>query len=164
MSTANIPTGFSDPDAAAGPVSIRQPVAWGELDALGHVNNTVYLRWFENVRISWFERIGMAAIFAPQGHQGIAMGPILARLECDYRMPVGFPDVIWASARCVEIGRSSLTLQKRIWSERRAAIVAEGAVVMVMYDYAAQRSTAIPEAVRAAIVALDQPRERGGKT
>jgi acyl-CoA thioester hydrolase len=162
MTDLSIPPGFSDPDAAAGPVSIRQPVAWGELDALGHVNNTVYLRWFENVRISWFERIGMAALFVPQGERS-GMGPILARIECDYRLPVEFPDVIWASARCLELGRSSLTLQTRIWSERRAAIVAEGGVVMVMYDYAAQRSAPIPEAVRAAIVALDQPRERGGK-
>ncbi|HLT39147.1 MAG TPA: hypothetical protein VK034_22840, partial [Enhygromyxa sp.] len=72
------------------------------------------------------------------------------------------PDAIWASARCVELGRSSLILHNRIWSERHGAIVAEGRVVMVMLDYAVQRSVAIPEVVRAAIVALDQPGEPGG--
>ena len=158
MTAIAIPPGFSHPDAVAGPVSVRQAVAWGELDALGHVNHTVFLRWFENVRIAWFERVGIRASLRELGDH---IGPILARIECDYRAPVEFPDTIWASARCIELGRSSLTLHKRVWSERRAAIVAEGRVVTVMLDYAAQRSVGIPEVVRAAIVALDQPRERG---
>ena len=58
----DIPEGFTAPDSLAGPVSRRQPVAWGELDALGHVNHTVYLRWFENARFGWFERVGIAAL------------------------------------------------------------------------------------------------------
>jgi acyl-CoA thioester hydrolase len=161
MMELSVPTGFTHPDAVAGPVTVRQPVAWGEIDALGHVNHTVFLRWFENVRLAWFERVGIgASLRDPTSH----VGPILARIECDYRAPVEFPDTIWASARCVELGRSSLTLHNQIWSERRAAIVAEGRVVMVMLDYAAQRSVAIPEPVRAAILALDQPRERGAST
>lgn len=158
MTALVVPPGFAEPDAVAGPVSIRQRVAWGELDALGHVNHTVFLRWFENVRLAWFERVGIAA--STRAHRGV--GPILARIECDYRAPVEFPDVIWASACCIELGRSSLRLHNRIWSERRAAIVAEGAVVVVLLDYSVQRSVAIPEVVRAAIVALDQPSERGG--
>lgn len=158
MTAIDIPPGFTSPDAVAGPVTIRQAVAWGELDALGHVNHTVFLRWFENVRITWFERVGIgASMRAPE----TTVGPILARIECDYRAPVEYPDNIWTDARCVELGRSSLTLHNRVWSEQRSAIVAEGKVVVVMLDYAAQRSSAIPEAVRAAIRALDQPQERG---
>jgi acyl-CoA thioester hydrolase len=156
-----VPPCFADPDAVAGPVSVRQPVAWGELDALGHVNHTVFLRWFENVRLAWFERVGVAALMRGRAGVGPAVGPIVARIECDYRMPVEFPDTIWASARCEELGRSSLRLRNLVWSERRGGVVAEGAVVVVMLDYAAQRSVPIPEVVRAAIVALDQPRERG---
>jgi acyl-CoA thioester hydrolase len=146
------PTGFTDPDGAAGPVTIRQPVAWGELDALGHVNHTVYLRWFENVRFAWFERVGISALM----HQSKgAIGPILARVSCDYQIPVGFPDSILASVRCVELGRSSLTLENLVWSEQHQAVVARGQVVGVMFDYAAKGSVPIPEAVRAAIHALD---------
>jgi acyl-CoA thioester hydrolase len=160
-----IPPGFSDPSAAAGPVSIRQAVAWGELDALGHVNHTVFLRWFENVRLAWFERVGIGAMTrAPGREPASTIGPILAHIECDYRAPLEWPDTIWANARCVELGRSSLTLHNRVWSEQRAAIVAEGRVVIVMFDYAAQRSATMPEVVRAAILALDQPRERGAQT
>ena len=157
----DIPPGYASPDAVAGPVTIRQPVAWGELDALGHVNHTVFLRWFENVRIAWFDRVGVGALMRGPVAK---IGPILARIECDYRAPVEYPDSIWVNARCVELGRSSLTLANRVWSERHGAIVAEGKVVVVMFDYAAQRSAAIPEPVRAAISALDQPHERGASS
>lgn len=146
------PDGFADPEGAAGPVTIRQAVAWGELDALGHVNHTVYLRWFENARFAWFERVGIAALMRETEGK---VGPILARIGCDYRSPVSFPDTILTSVRCVELGRSSLTLANRVWSEGQGAIVAEGELVIVMFDYGAERSTPIPAVVRAAIIACD---------
>ena len=43
------------------PVQLEIPVAWGDMDAFGHVNNTVYLRWFESARIAFFERISIRA-------------------------------------------------------------------------------------------------------
>ena len=152
MTTTEYPEGFADPDGAAGPVTIRQDVAWGELDALGHVNHTVFLRWFENARFAWFERVGIAALMRET--EG-AIGPILAKIGCEYRAPVEFPDTILASVRCVRLGRSSITLANRIWSEKRQAIVAEGELVIVMLDYATSASTPIPETIRAAIVACD---------
>ena len=45
---------MSDP----APVALRLLVEWGEMDAYGHVNNTVYLRWFESARMEYFRRIG----------------------------------------------------------------------------------------------------------
>jgi acyl-CoA thioester hydrolase len=135
-------------------VCIRQEVAWGELDALGHVNHTVFLRWFENVRFAWFERVGIAALMRESAG---AIGPILAHIHCDYRAPVGFPETILASARCSRLGRSSATLVNRIWSVQREAIVAEGEVVIVLRDYQAGRSMTFPVVIRAAIEALDDP-------
>jgi acyl-CoA thioester hydrolase len=152
MTMQTFPPGFADPAGAAGPVCIRQAVAWGELDALGHVNHTVFLRWFENVRFAWFERVGIAALMRESAG---ATGPILAHIRCDYRSPVGFPDTILASARCSKLGRSSATLVNRIWSVQQSAIVAEGEVVIVLRDYRVGRSVAFPEVTRAAIEALD---------
>jgi acyl-CoA thioester hydrolase len=150
----SFPPGFADPAGAAGPVCIRQDVAWGELDALGHVNHTVFLRWFENARFAWLERVGIAALMRESAG---AIGPILAHIHCDYRAPVGFPETIFASARCSRLGRSSATLVNRIWSVQREAIVAEGEVVIVLRDYQAGRSMAFPVVIRAAIEALDEP-------
>lgn len=154
--SVELPEGFAAPDSLVGPVTIRQRVAWGELDALGHVNHTVFLRWFENARFAWFERVGIAATMRESGGK---LGPILARISCDYRSPVGFPDTILTSAVCVKLGRSSLTLANRVWSEQQRALVAAGEVVIVFVAYAGMggRSTPIPEPIRAAIEASDHP-------
>ena len=40
-------------------VVIALPVQWGDQDALGHVNNVVYFRWYESARIAYFERVGL---------------------------------------------------------------------------------------------------------
>jgi len=47
----------------------RQPmrVRWGDMDALGHVNNTVYFRYFEQIRIEWIEEFGFGAAGQPHG-------------------------------------------------------------------------------------------------
>ncbi|EDM81776.1 predicted thioesterase [Plesiocystis pacifica SIR-1] len=148
----DIPPGFSDPEGLGTPVCVRQAVAWGEMDSLGHVNNIIYLRWLENARFEWFERVGVSAWMRESGG---AVGPILARVECDYRLPVGFPDKVWTSLRCVELGGSSMRLRSQVWSEAHGAVAAEGDAVIVLVDYAAESSVRVPEPIRAAIRALD---------
>jgi acyl-CoA thioester hydrolase len=147
-------------DQPVAPVTIEQRVAWGELDALGHVNHTVFLRWFENARFAWSEHVGVSAFMRASGRR---VGPILARLSCDYRAPVGFPDVIRASVQCVELGGTSMTLRSRVGSRAKQQIVAEGDVVMVWIDYATGKAESVPEVIRAAIRALEgaELRERG---
>lgn len=148
-----VPERFSSPDSVAGPVSLRLPVAWGELDALGHVNHTVYLRWIESARMAWFERVGVAAYMRESDGR---FGPILVRAECEYRAPVGYPDTIWVNNACTRIGTSSLRLDSEIWSESAEAIVARGRVVVVCIDYVGGgRPVPVPEPVRAAVRALD---------
>lgn len=151
---------FGPPDQPVAPVTIHQRVAWGEIDALGHVNHTVFLRWFENARFAWFEHVGIAALMHASGGR---LGPILARVSCDYRAPVAFPDRIRASVQCVELGGSSMTLRSRIGSEAKQQIVAEGEVVIVLMDYRTGKAEPVPEVVRAAIRALEGAvvRERG---
>ena len=48
------------------PLVIDWPVQWGDQDAFGHVNNTIYFRWFETVRIEYFERIGFNALLTSE--------------------------------------------------------------------------------------------------
>jgi acyl-CoA thioester hydrolase len=131
------------------PVTLALPVQWGEQDAFGHVNNTVYFRWCESARIVYLERVGLRASL-----QNEATGPILARIGCDFRQPVRFPDAVEVGSRVTRMGRSSFDMEHRIVSER-LGLVAEAASTLVVYDYGAGRSVAIPEAVRAAIEALE---------
>jgi len=131
------------------PVVIEVPVQWGDMDALGHVNNTVYFRWFESARIALFERIGMDAS-APS-----AVGPILATTTCDFLQPLHYPDHIACGARVSRVGNSSFTMEYGVW--RQAAptdLVARGSGVVVTVDYKTERKVRVPQALRDGIEAL----------
>ena len=130
------------------PVTVTQTVRWGEMDALGHVNNTVFFRWFEDVRIATFARIGIDS----DGSGGI--GPILATTQCDFLAPVTYPATVRSGCRIPRIGRTSFTMEYAVVDADSGNRVARGSGVIVMVDYAAGGKVPVPDAVRAAIEAL----------
>ncbi len=136
------------PSEAKYPVRVRIPVLWGDMDALGHVNNLVYLRWFEQARITYFERAGLVNA---QGRIGV----ILAHQRCDYLAPLAYPDEIEARCSAVKLGRSSLTLAFAIRSLKKDLDVARGEGVLVAFDYGAGRSAPLSDEVRARVEALE---------
>ncbi|HIA28605.1 MAG TPA: acyl-CoA thioesterase [Planctomycetes bacterium] len=131
------------------PVSLVTAVAWGDMDAYQHVNNTRYFRWFEDVRIELF---GRTKIIDHQKSSGI--GPILARTECIYRHPLTFPDQLIVSARISEIGDDRFTIENQIYSESAGKICALGSARMVMVDYRAGGKAPIPADVRDSLAEL----------
>ena len=132
------------------PVIVTVPVQWGDQDAFAHVNNTVYLRWFEIGRIAYFQRIGVSHLKADQ-----TLAPILAAVSCSFERQVTFPDVIRIGSRVTRIGNTSATIEHLIFSEAQAARVAYGTSTIVYYDYAANRSCPIDETLRNAIRSLE---------
>ena len=133
-------------------------VAWGEMDAFGHVNNGVYLRWFETARIAYFSRTistGAAAGAVSFG-QPKGVGPILAHASIDFRIPLTFPDRITASSTVTKLGTTSFSMKYRVTSASHAgAIAAEGAGVIVMVDYQSGEKVALSAALRDSIVQLE---------
>lgn len=138
------------PELDGFPVVLRWPVQWGDQDSFQHVNNTIYFRWFESVRIVYLERIGFSQLMERQG-----LGPILAAISCQFRAPVTYPDVVQIGARVTRLGRSSVAMEHRLYSERLAKVAAEGDSTLVAFDYRAQKSQPIPDDVRAAIEQLE---------
>jgi acyl-CoA thioester hydrolase len=132
------------------PVSVTIPVAWGDMDAFQHVNNTVYARWLETARIAYFMRLGLLERMRSDG-----IGPIVGRIAIDFRRPVTFPDTVRVDATTKKIGRSSLTMAYRIWSAEQDAEVATGEDVIVVVDYRSGRTMVVDDALRAAIVGLE---------
>jgi len=125
-------------------LSVRIPVAWGDMDAFQHVNNTAYLRWFETARIEWLTKVG----FAEAG----GAGPILARTEIDYRLPVVWPDTVEVTIGVASVGSSSVRLGYRITSEKHGdGVVATGATVVVLFNYATKMSVPLDDELRARI-------------
>lgn len=125
-------------------------VQWGDQDAFEHVNNTVYFRWFESARIAYMDRIGLKS---PTDHQPV--GPILASIQCDFRRQLTYPDTVRIGARITRIGRTSIGMQHRVWSDALRAVAAEGDSTLVAFDYQAGRPHPVPEAIRAAISKLE---------
>jgi acyl-CoA thioester hydrolase len=103
------------------------PVRWGDLDALVHVNNTVYFRYFEEARVQLFERAGMSL---PADRVGV-----LAHASCDFLRPLHYPCTVVVNLEVARIGRSSLELNVSIEVEGQPGVVyAKGRNVMVSTD------------------------------
>jgi acyl-CoA thioester hydrolase len=130
------------------PLRLELRVAWGDMDAFRHVNNTVYLRWFESARIAYFERIGLVAYDA--------VGPILARATIDFRKPVAYPDTVDVAATIARLGTTSFEMRYRATSRAHdGAVVAEGDSVIVLLDYLAGAKVALSSELRDAVVAFE---------
>ena len=128
------------------PVQLEIPVAWGDMDVFGHVNNTVYFRWFESGRMAFFERIGIGA------ERPERVGPIVATTSCDFLAPVEYPATVVVSVRVQRIGNTSFVMEHEV--TRDGAPVARGSTVIVLIDYATGAKVRVPDEMRAAIASV----------
>jgi len=118
------------------------PIRWGDMDAMSHVNNTVYFRYMEQTRISWFGHLGVAP--DPQG-----VGPIIVNASCTFRKQIVYPGNVEVRMYVGKPGRSSF----ETWLELRPSydaetVYAEGAAKVVWVDFVKGKSIALPEKIR----------------
>ena len=133
------------------PISTEIKVNWGDMDALGHVNHSVYARWMETVRMIYFSEVGMMDLYDDSN-----VGPILARMEIDYELPIVFPDVVTVSTSVSRIGNSSFDMRYKIESlSNNGKSAATGSVVCVVLDYSSGMPHKIPPKLRESIVRLE---------
>ena len=125
------------------PILLLQDVIWGDMDAFGHVNNTVYFRYFEDARWEFFNRHGVNEY--KTNHN---IGPILATTHCNFKLPLEFPDRVRIGARYTIPTPKKINMEYVVYSERLAGIAAEGEALLVYYDYASGRSCDIPGEIR----------------
>jgi acyl-CoA thioester hydrolase len=115
-------------------------VQFRDCDAFGHVNNAVYLTYLEEARFGFWKRLS--------GATGTPQDIIVARAECDYRMPVAFGDRLVVRVAVATVGNSSFTLAYEVLLARTRQVVATARTVQVMYDYTAARPIPIPNDIR----------------
>jgi acyl-CoA thioester hydrolase len=123
-------------------------VRFRDVDAIGHVNNAVYLTYIESARVAYWLHV--------TGRTGVsAVNIILARAEIDFRSPVVLGETIEVYVRAVSMRRSSFVLAFTLTDRTSGRLVAEAQNVVVYYDYAAQKSRPIPKDIRQRIRAQD---------
>ncbi len=116
---------------------------WGEMDALGHLNNVHYFRYFEQVRISWFNSFDPTLM-------NQRSGPLLIRTTAVYHLPIVHPATLEIKLFAGPPGRSSFSTYYEVTlaGEPEEKIYTEGEAVLVWADYTIGRSIELPESVR----------------
>jgi acyl-CoA thioester hydrolase len=132
------------------PVIVELPVVWGEMDSYRHVNNVVYFRYFENVRLEYFRRLDW---FEFERQTGI--GPILAATQARFRKPLTYPDTISVGARIPRLEEDRFTMEYLLVSQQLNAVAAEGAGTIVTFHYARGEKVPIPEELRRRIERME---------
>jgi len=130
-------------------------VRFADTDAMGHVNNAVYLTYCESARIAyWTDVTGEPVRLGTEGAESL----ILAEARITYRAPAFHGETITVETRATRIGRSSFTLEHRLTAregEGPSRLVATSDSILVRYDYAVDAPIAISPSHRAAIEAFE---------
>ncbi|MGS0754050.1 acyl-CoA thioesterase [Roseateles sp. GG27B] len=123
----------------------RIAIRWGDMDAMGHVNNTVYFRYLEIARVEWLDRLKAAPNPAGQG-------PVIANAFCNFYQQLEYPGEVLAKHYVSNSGRSSFdswTTLERV--DQPGVICAAGGATTVWVDFPSKKSSPLPDWLRAAI-------------
>lgn len=131
------------------PVSLSIVVAWGDMDAFGHVNNTIFFRYFESTRIAY-----MHAIEAMKPGD-LEFAPVVASARCDFLASVVYPDTVVGETRVSKLGNSSFTMEYQLTSQAQEKVVARGEAVIVNIDPSTGRARPIPDSLRQRMAQLE---------
>lgn len=133
------------------PVVLTLPVQWGEMDAYGHLNNTVFFRYFESARVEYLTRCGFL-----EAYERDQVGAILHSTSCRFRRALVYPDAVQVATRASSIQDDRFTMEYVLVSVAAASVAAEGTGIVVAYDYRADRKTALPDRVRRLIGEIER--------
>ena len=126
--------------------TMRMPIRWGDMDAMGHVNNTVYFRYFETARIAWFDQIACAP--DPGGE-----GPVIVNAHCSFLKQLKYPGDIEVTTLVGPPGRSSFEMMHEIRvvgpDGEIGALHAEGGAKVVWVNFPAEKSVPLPQKIAA---------------
>ena len=127
------------------PFACAVQVRWRDLDAFGHVNNAVFATYLETARAElWRQRFA--------GHGAADIPFVVARLEIEYRRPLGLYATVAVGVRVAEVRASSFTFEYRL--EDAGALAASARTVQVVVSKETWHAVRVPEDLRLALLAL----------
>ncbi|XOZ34289.1 acyl-CoA thioesterase [Halomonadaceae bacterium KBTZ08] len=117
------------------------PVRWGDQDAYGHVNNTVYFRFFEEARIRWFDSQTLTT-------DGQGEGPVIVTTGATFHQELVYPATIRVEVRTGRAGNSSLETFYRVLDAEAGTLYASGSAKVVWINHDTGRPTPLPDRLR----------------
>jgi acyl-CoA thioester hydrolase len=125
------------------------PIRWGDMDAYNHVNNTIYFRYMEQVRVEFLESLGFS--IRPQGS-----APVIINTSCTFLLPLTYPGLVEVQMMLGVPGRSSIASIYEIRLQGDPTLYASGAAKIVWTDVASGKSVPIPDALREHLAGLGE--------
>lgn len=113
-------------------------IAWGDMDALGHVNNGKYFDYFQEARIDWLRTLNL--------DMQQEKGPVVIHVACTFLKPVVYPATLVIKSSLNSMGRTSMEMGHALYQSDD--LVAEGISKIVWVDYRANKSHPLPEEIR----------------
>ncbi|WP_108944987.1 acyl-CoA thioesterase [Shewanella halifaxensis] len=127
------------------PINTQIVVAWGEMDALQHVNNVVYFRYFETARIDFFKQINLL-----EQLKITSVGPVISENQARYKRPVTFPDTLTVGVSISDIKDDRFMMHYTVYSQSQQTVTTVGSSQVVMFNFkTGQKATLTPELIDA---------------
>jgi len=133
--------------------ALRMPIRWGDMDAMGHVNNTNYFRYIESARIAWLEQVGGLPDVRTEG-------PVIVNASMNFLKQLTYPGEIEVHTFVSPPGRSSIEVSHEIYligaDGAPGDLHAEGAAKVVWVNFTQGKSAPLPQALRDRLPTADQ--------
>ena len=121
------------------------PMRWGDMDAMGHVNNATYFRYLETIRIDWLQSIG--AMPQPNGH-----GPVIVNAFCNFYKQLEYPGDVLIKMYASDPGRTTFetwgTMER---ADQPGVMYAAGGATTIWVDFPNQKAVDLPDWMRAIV-------------
>ena len=131
---------------------IELPVQWGDMDLANHVNNVMYARYAESARVAYLDILEKDGA----GNFGSGVGPILAEINIQYKMPLSYPDLMYLGTKVIEMPDPySYLMETIIVSKKYERIATKAIARIVSYDYNTRQKAPTPEWLRKKVEELE---------
>ncbi len=117
-------------------------VRWGDMDALGHINNAMYFRYMESARVAYLSKIGILL-----GHDNQSF--VLANTMCNFILPISYPANLTIETYVSKLGNSSVDfIHKFINNDKKDEITAIGLATAVWVNLIKNKAIALPKQIK----------------
>ena len=122
--------------------TLHMPIRWGDMDAMGHLNNTSYFRYLETARIDWFHSLGVPP--SPEGQ-----GMVIVNAFCNFYRQLEYPGDVLLKMYVSDPGRTTFeswgTMAR---TDAPDLICAAGGATTIWVDFPKQKALPLPDWLR----------------